>query len=199
MIFFSPVLQAQNLDVSRPVFWWSVCHPFAAFKAKKITTETLHVCDSIYQDSVSLGQNYGGGQLDAFRHVFWMCRLTQEIGPRKAYRLGLKYEKGNRRQFEKKQKEDSQLPDSMSTVMDLVNNQFGVELGMKMRIPGHKISQFDQIRTLVNRTKAGDFRILFQDRKGNFYSCAGERIDLKKYHGQWAVPKCLVKSNVFYD
>jgi hypothetical protein len=191
-------VSGQKLNLSRPVFWWSVFHPAAAVKAKKVSRETLHICDSLYKDSVTLGQQYAGGQLDAFRHVLWMCRLTEKLGATKAYSLGVKYEKGNRRQFEKNKKEDAVLPDSMSTVMDLVNNQIGVEIGYKLLSSHTKLSRAELIHSLVTRTKAGEFRILLQDKKGNFYTCEGKQIDPGKYTGQWGIPKCLVKSNVIH-
>jgi len=36
-----------------------------------------------------------GGQVDAFRHAYWMARLHQEIGKRAAFSLGKSHEKEN--------------------------------------------------------------------------------------------------------
>jgi hypothetical protein len=54
-----------------------------------------------------------------------MACVTRTIGSKKALKLGRAHEKGNKLQFKKHQLEDKILPDSVSTVMDLHNNEQG--------------------------------------------------------------------------
>ena len=47
----------------------------------------------------SIGDDNNGGALDAFKHAFWMARLTQGIGHRASLSLGKAHEKGNYKAF----------------------------------------------------------------------------------------------------
>ncbi|MEW6468918.1 MAG: hypothetical protein AB1458_08340 [Bacteroidota bacterium] len=171
-----------------------IFHPFIAKKALRYTQQALHVCDSLKKDSLLDGDE-NGGQLDAFRHCYWMALLGQHIRPAKAYKLGLAHEKGNREQFEKGQLEEGALPDSMSSVMDVVNNQLGIQLALANRGSKAPLSNADLILFIQHKILKGEMRILLKDEQGRFLTCEGEPIDLSVYKGKWNVPKCLVKSN----
>jgi hypothetical protein len=54
-----------------------------------------------------------------------MALLTQNIGAKKALKLGIAHEKANFEFFLKKKNEYGELPDSMGSVMDVLNNQMG--------------------------------------------------------------------------
>ena len=81
--FFQIKIIAQNSifrefkQISYQEKLWVARHPFIAGKAWKITQFTKAVSDTIKSDSI-LDGNDNGGQVDAFRHAFWMASLTQK-------------------------------------------------------------------------------------------------------------------------
>ena len=69
-------------------------HPFKATKALEISKEVNRISDSIKKTNL-LDGDASGGQVDAFRHAYWMARLKQEIGESAARSLGKAHEKEN--------------------------------------------------------------------------------------------------------
>ena len=176
--------------LSRPEKWWVVCHPFVAKKAYNISREARTVSKEMEQDTL-LDHDADGGQVDAFRHSYWMARLSQEICWRKAKSLGKAHEKGNYIDFKKKIAGEEIFSDSIAGAMDLYNNKTGIDIGTK-----NKMLAKVQLQELV-RTKilAGEMKIILKDESGNSLDCNGNAIDLKQYSGKWNVPRCLVKSD----
>ena len=80
--------------LSRPEKCWVVFHPFIAKKAYIISLEARNISRTLEKDS-TLDHDADGGRVDAFRHAYWMARLAQEIGWRKARKLGNAHERGN--------------------------------------------------------------------------------------------------------
>ena len=107
---------------------WVVFHGFKAKKAYDISLEAERVTDSIKKKRI-IGTDISGGKLDAFKHSYWMARLTQEIGHKRAKRLGTAHEKGNYKAFKKGKEEDGDVPDKISSDMDFFNNEVGIEIG----------------------------------------------------------------------
>ena len=173
---------------------WVMLHPFIAKKAMYYTNLVLHVCDSLKKDSALDGDG-NGGQLDAFRHSYWMALLSQHINPKKAYSLSIAHEKGNKEAFEKKT-EDGAQPDSMSSVMDIINNQLGIQIGLANMQSKAPMSDEQLISFIKQKIIKGEMRILLKDENKNFLTCEGVIINPDDYKGKWAIPKCLVKSNV---
>ena len=89
--------------LSRPEKTWVVMHPFAALKAATISYNARKTADSL-KTSAILDGDADGGQVDAFRHAYWMAMLCRDIGWRKAYRLGKAHEKGNYLDYKKQSK-----------------------------------------------------------------------------------------------
>jgi len=174
---------------------WVIFHPFIAKKAMNYTEQVLHVCDSLKKDSALDGDG-NGGHLDAFRHSYWMALLSQHINPKKAYKLSLAHEKGNKEAFKKKKIEDGAVPDSMSCVMDIINNQLGIQIGLANRQSKTPMTDLELITFVKQKIIKGEMRILLKDENKNFLTCEGGEINLKNYNGKWCIPKCLVKSNV---
>lgn len=169
---------------------WVLFHPFIAKKAYHITQKALAITNEIKKDTV-LDQDENGGQVDAFRHAYWMALLGQKIKFRKAYKLGIAHEKDNKCDFEKGKLEEKALPDSLSSVMDLENNLDGIKLGK-----ANKKSDKEELRILVvKEIKAGKMKVLMKDRSGNYLSCDGKIIDMNLWKGKWGIPKCLVGSD----
>ncbi len=181
--------------LSAPEKCWVIAHPFIAKKAYRCSLKARAVTDSLDKAGVLAGGN--GGQLDAYRHAYWMATLVQEISPRKARKLGAAHEKGNYRTFKKGEMEEGAIPDSMGSVMDLANNNSGIGIGLKYR----EESLADTLVPLPPETQVlhavwnGELFILKKDADGNYLDCTGNAIDLTLYAGRWNIPKCLVKSN----
>ena len=169
---------------------WVVFHGFKAKKAYSISLEAEKVTDSIKKKKI-IGIDISGGKLDAFKHSYWMARLTQGIGKRSAYSLGKAHEKGNYQNFKKRQLEDGFLPDKPSTDMDLFNNQVGITIGMQKGIS----SKNKLIQTILDSVKGGKMRILLKDSSGNFLDCDKNRIPLDSLKHKWNTKKCLVPSD----
>ncbi|MBL4594774.1 MAG: hypothetical protein JKX68_13315, partial [Flavobacteriales bacterium] len=58
-------------ELSPPEKCWVITHPFVAKKALKITEETRKVTETVMQEKLLKGTG-NSGQIDAFRHTFWM-------------------------------------------------------------------------------------------------------------------------------
>src|SRR5437870_936061 len=88
LIIFSPPSFAQQSKKesgkpSCPEKWWAITHPFVACKAHKLSLKAREASHEMEHDSV-LDHDADGGQVDAFRHAYWMALLSQHISPRKA-------------------------------------------------------------------------------------------------------------------
>lgn len=178
------------LEQSRPIKTWIIFHPFKAKKSYKISLEANRVSDSIAKTNL-LDKDIAGGQVDAFRHAYWMMRLKQEVGERAARSLGKAHERENYIDFKKNKKEDGVLPDKISSEMDLFNNEVGLQLITK----NSSLSRKAIINQIVIGIKKGIFKIIQKDSDGIFLDCTGKILNKKDVLGKWENRKCLVKSN----
>lgn len=182
----------QFKKLSCPEKKWVICHPFVAKKALRISNETLRVVDSVKaKNTLTLPES--GGQIDAFRHGYWMCRLTEEIGRKRAIKLGNTHEKGNKIDFDKGKLEEGFLPDSVSVHMDLTNNLVGAFISINNTFKTEK----DRIRTIVSAIQRGDFLIVKMDAKFNSLNLDGEIIE--NWQGSWVNDRVLVPSNEIHN
>ncbi len=185
----SPKLRQSFSKVSSPEKTWVLFHPFKAKKAFYISLEAERIKDSI-KNNGNIGNDNNGGQLDAFKHSFWMARLSQSIGKRAAFSLGKAHEKGNHKTFKKNKLEDGFLPDKQSSEMDLFNNFIGISIGKVNK----KIPKAVLIKKVLDSLQQGKLRILNKDNLGNFLDCQGQIIPLDSLKGKWDTKKCLVSS-----
>jgi len=186
----SPTLRKSFSKVSSPEKTWTFFHPFKAKRAFFISLEAEKVKDSIKKDKI-IGTDNNGGKLDAFKHSYWMARLTQGIGRRASCSLGKAHEKGNYKSFIKRKLEDGYLPDKPSSDMDLFNNQVGISVGNNSKTTPQKLL----IEMLLDSIKQGRMRILLKDKKGNFLDCQQKIIPLDSLKYKWNTKKCLVTSD----
>jgi hypothetical protein len=177
--------------LSLPIKTWVAFHPFKARKSLRISNETNEVSDSVAKTNL-LDGDAAGGQVDAFRHAYWMARLRQELGKRSARSLGKAHEKENYLTYKKKNLEDGVVPDKISSVMDLYNNDEGLKLIKKRGT----ISRDSLIYKIVNAIKSGKMKIIKKDKQGNFLTCKNEVIPKAALKGKWENGKCLVASNL---
>jgi len=192
-LFVSLVSQAQNnnkiqwKEVSCAEKWWAIKHPFVVKKAKKISTETRKIVEDVKKENLLKGNGYNM-QIDAFRHTYWMARLTQELGGRRAKSLGKAHEKGNYQLYKKRKNEAVISPDKISSEMGFFNNDVGIEIGKKS-------SNFELKELIIEVVLSGKCKIILLDENQNFLDCEGLIIPKEELIGKWKNRKCLVNSN----
>lgn len=168
---------------------WVRCHLLVAKRAMQCTRLTEHLYEQAKKDSLITGLE-NGGKPDAFRHALWMALLTQQIGAKKALKLGIAHEKANFEFFLKKKNEYGELPDSVGSVMDVLNNQKGADLGLQYS----KDSAQTMVQVVMRSLTNGELCMMKTDQSGRFLTCDNQPINMEKYSGQWNIPKCLVSS-----
>ena len=176
--------------LSCPEKRWVIFHPFIAGGAYRISLEAIEKVKEITSDSTLDGDS-NGGQLDAFRHAYWMARITQKYGWRRAHSIGKAHEKGNFRDHKKNRLENGTLPDEPSSQMDFLNNDVGIQIGKE----NHQASPLEFIQIIKEQILAGKLFILKKDKQGRFLKCNGELIFPEEIKGKWETPKCVVESN----
>lgn len=156
----------------------------------KVTSEVLSVVDTIKKSGL-IGTDIAGGKMDAFKHAYWMASLSLELGKKKALALGRAHEKGNYLQYKKHTLEDSILPDSVSSEMDMRNNIVGAGFYGNCRTYRKNDVQAIILRKLNN----GELSIIKKDSEGHYVYCDGTPINMSDWQGKWNIPKCLVASD----
>lgn len=195
ILFLSSQLSAQSnwekfWNLSAPYKKWVLFHPFKAKSALEISLEAKRVSDSIAKTDL-LDKDIAGGQVDAFRHAYWMARLRQKIGKRAAFSLGKAHEKDNYRTFKKHQTENGIVPDKASGEMDLFNNNVGLQYSEK----GILTSKDKLTHKIINAVLKGDLKIIKKDSVGNYLTCDGEIILSEELLHSWQNRKCLIPSD----
>jgi hypothetical protein len=182
-------LKKSFFKLSGPEKCWVIFHPFKAKRAFRISLEARKISDSIKQTNL-LDKDANGGQIDAFRHSYWMATLAQKIGRRSAKSLGRAHEKGNYRQYKKNKLEEGTIPDKKSSEMDLFNNNVGINIYRKNK----KVSKKRYIELILDKINQGKLKILKKDNKGRYLDCNGSLLPKYEYYGKWENNKCLIPS-----
>lgn len=190
LFMFSQNNFSKFTKLSGPKKWWVVFHPFKAKVSLEISNETKEVTKAILKSNI-IGKGKSGGRVDAFRHAFWMARLTQVIGRKAAKSLGKAHEKENYQYYLENKLEDGFIPDKASMDMDLFNNDIGLSLVKK----GEEVSKKEIINRVIKAINKGDMLMIKKDRKGRFLSCEGKVITNKELQGKWLNNKCLISTN----
>jgi len=192
---FRPVV-AQNgilkkfFSMHFPEKCWIVRHVFVAKAAWSISSEAQIMTKELL-DKNQLDGDPDGGQIDAFRHAIWMAMLSQKIGVKKALKLGIAHEKGNRKDFDNSILEDGTVPDSISCAMDMLNNKAGVAIGIS-----HNDSSREELKMLVQESILnGHLWVIKKNKNSQFLDWKDEVIPKESYIKKWNNPKCLVVSN----
>lgn len=191
--FGAVFFKAQSVSFSNSVRVWALLHPVAAGKIKKIDQQ----CDSIYKTvntQANLDNYSSGGQLDAFRHIFYFSAFAQKIGSRKLRKLGIAYENKNYKQFLSGENKYEERHDSLAMVMDLRNNELAFEQALNFS----KLELTAMRDSVIKMITEGKAWILLRNKSGNYLQCDGRIINMGDYKNRWFVPKCLVKSNTVY-
>lgn len=177
-------------DLLFPLKWWVITHPFKAKEAMRISESARETAQS-HLDDPDLDGDHAGGQIDAFRHVFWMSSLAQKIGERRARSLGEAYERANKIEHKKKLLEEGYLPDFVSSEMDLYNNEIGFQLAKEKP----DASKEDLIRLSKQTVLSGNAKIIKKNKRGQFLDSQGKVIPREDYFDKWFSPKTLVPSD----
>jgi hypothetical protein len=181
-----------NREISCQEKWWAIKHPFIAKKAFTLTRHSLAVTDSL-RSNKSLDGNIDGGQLDAFKHAFWMATLVQDFKWKKAKSLGLAHENANYRSYVKASKKGLiDGHDQVSSDMDFWNNEKGLAIGLACKCCD--INLLKQI--VLDSIQGGSMKIIRTNSKGGFLDNGGNVLPVENYYGKWMNDKCLVPSNV---
>jgi len=176
--------------LSGPEKCWVILHPFIAKKAYRFSVQAREASKELLSDPLFDGDE-NGGQVDAFRHSFWMALLAQNIGWKRARSLGKAHEKGNYQSFKKGEFEEGQLADSAGSAMDLYNNAVGLEIGRS----GKAVPVEELKRAVRDSVLAGKMQVIRKNAAGVALDCEGHAIDTAQYKNQWNIPKCLVGSD----
>ncbi len=197
LLVFSHAVFGQNFikkftKLSTPEKKWVLIHPFSAKKALKATNIALKITLKVKKDTI-LDKDANGGQVDAFRHAYWMALVTQKIGKKKALKLGVAHEKGNYLQFKKNKKEDGSVPDAKACEMDLFNNSVGCNIGVENANADTNLLQ----SIIINEIKKGNLIILSKNKQGKYLDSLGCVIPDSLLKAKWITPKHLVKSNTY--
>lgn len=190
----SSISTAQNnrsafKNLTSPEKFWVLFHLFKAKKAYRISIEATRVSDSIAKTKL-LDQDKNGGQVDAFRHAFWMATLSQEIGKKSAKKLGKAHEKGNYKQFKKNKLEEGSRPDQKSSEMDSFNNNIGIEIFKNNK----KASKNDYITLVITQINRGKLKVLKKAPNGAYLDCNNQLLAKNEYLDKWENSKCLIPS-----
>lgn len=170
----------KRLKINRPEFFWAISHPFVANKALKITKKALNITDSI--EDAKILTDPKGGRLDAFRHGIWMAMLSQEIGAKKALKLGIAHEKANYLNFKRFRPYSSYK----NNKMDSINNIKGVMIGLSVN------NNNELCQVIIDSINAGGFVIIFKTDKGEIMDCLGNTIRTNDW--VWDRKECLIYS-----
>jgi hypothetical protein len=178
-------------ELSRPEKWWAIRHIFIAKKTFGLSKQALIAVDQLKKKGTLDGDD-AGGQLDAFKHAYWMALLAQEINPKKALKLGMAHEKGNYLSFKKAAKAGQyNSHDAVASDMDLYNNQKGIEIGLQFP----DVSKEDLMNIVIDVVLAGEMLVIRKNSKGEFLDEHDRVIPKDSLIGKWETAKVLVKSD----
>ena len=177
-------------SLSGPEKGWVLTHPFIAGRTLRASVRAREIAEK-QEDSPDLDGFANGGQVDAFRHCFWMASLCQHIKEKKALKLGIAHEEGNEKDFKKRKDEDGDLPDAMANTMDLWNNQVGAMVNREN--PG--VAEEVLISIVKEAVTSGRCKIIKRNSKGEFVDAGGKAIKREEWHGKWVNTRCLVESD----
>jgi Domain of unknown function (DUF6973) len=196
VLFQAPIASGQDTpkshfkNLSGPEKCWVIFHPFVAKKAYRLSVQAREVSKELLTDPLFDGDE-NGGQIDAFRHGYWMALLSQHMCWKQARSLGRAHEKGNYKAFKKGQLEEGLLADSAGSAMDLYNNAVGLQIGRS----GKNIAVEELKGAVKDSVLAGKMKVIRKNAAGLALDCDGQVIDTAIYKGRWVIPKCLVGSD----
>jgi hypothetical protein len=194
LLLLQPLFAQKEIKGLRSLRWsqkvWVMKYPFVAFSGYRLTKRVLAVTAAVKADSI-LDGDANGGQVDAFRHSFWMASMAQRFAYKKVIALGLAHEKDDYRNYKRDLIEDGSPGDSLASLMDKYNNKTGADIGHANR----KCSEAELKALIISAIKDGKMTVLWKDEAGNYLTCEGLVLRIDDYKGRWYKPKCFKPSN----
>ncbi len=179
-------------DLNIYEIWWAITHIDKIWGVWKLSEKARETANRLIEDP-DLDADYAGGQIDALRHILWMALITKRYGANVARSLGRAYERGNKWEYKKGKLEEYYLPDAASMMMDLMNNEIGIEIGL--RFPDIRFEDLVQeIKKLILEGKAWKIK---KDLDLNFLDESGRIIPRGRWLGKWQTPKIIVPSDLY--
>ena len=177
-------------NLSQPERKWVRHHPLAALRTYKLSQMAAAEAQTLVNDPEFDGDG-SGGMVDAFRHTLWMALTAQKIGKSKALALGRAHEEKSKLYFESCDPSTPNLPDSIDSEMDFINNQKGADIGTK-----YPKATFEELVQIVrSMVVSGQCYKIKKNSKGEFLDYDGNVIPPEALQGKWITPKILVKSD----
>lgn len=157
----------------------------SVIEAKRISLEVIATMDSLNIKNF-LGGNSEGGLFDAFRHIYWMYCLANELGSSRAERLGEIYENYDKWLFDVKKQKDY---DQAGMDMDLFNNHLGILLSDSL-IADSLV--FNEIQNILNSGKA---KVIKKNQNAESLDINGYIIPDSLWKNQWYNDRVLINSD----
>ena len=168
---------------------WVAKNPNNVLQAKKISEDVIKIMDSLYKAKF-FGVNEEGGIFDAFRHIYWMYNLANEIGDKAARRIGRIYENYNKYLFFNCSIHGY---DKAGVDMDLFNNDLGISISDSNF---SKDVAINYIRQLIIK---GEAKVIKKSQSGESLNVTGEIIPDSVWKKSWDNERVLIYSNQSYE
>lgn len=189
IIFLLPIKAQKFEDIFRSLSVkdriWVARNYSSVIEAKRISLEVIATMDSLNIKNF-LGGNSEGGLFDAFRHIYWMYCLANELGSSRAERLGEIYENYDKWLFDVKKQKDY---DQAGMDMDLFNNHLGILLSDSL-IADSLV--FNEIQNILNSGKA---KVIKKNQNAESLDINGYIIPDSLWKNQWYNDRVLINSD----
>ncbi len=169
---------------------WSLKNFSTIKKSLEVSNNVLIIMDSLSKkDKDFYNKNIEAGKYDAFRHVLWMYKLSENIGIEKARRIGEIYENYNEYVFKVNPNSGYDLA---SKNMDLYNNEVGIYLFLKEKTKEKEEIIFSSIKEIIEK---GYVKIIFKDKEFRNLDKNNLIIEENQWKGKWENQRYLINSN----
>lgn len=192
LLFLFRISYPQNF---KKIFWDISCKdklfliskPCSSLKAKNIAKQVSYLSRKLEKEKY-LDSDGAGGEIDAFRHIFLMYKLSSEIGIKKSRRIGNIYERYNEKVFYQKPYSGY---DEVGEEMDKFNNEVGIYLFLKL---GH-VDDETLIKEIEKEIKKGTARKIKKDKEKRSISIDNKIIEDSIWMKSWKNERVLIQSN----
>lgn len=174
-----------NLDFKDKV--WVISKPCSSLKVKKISNEVIYLTNKISKSDL-INSKLSEQEIDAFRHISLMYKLSSQIGVEKARIFGNIYESYNKLIFFKNPNSGY---DRAGEWMDKFNNEIGIFLYLKYG----QISEEKLIQEIGYQIKKGNARMIKKDSIGNSLNVDNKIIESDIWIKNWVNDRVLIQTN----
>lgn len=192
LLFLFRISYTQNFkkiffDISCKDKLFLISKPCTSLKVKKIAKQVSSLSKKLEKEKY-LDSDASGGEIDAFRHIFLMYKLSSEIGIKKSRRIGDIYESYNEKVF---LKEPYSGYDEVGEEMDKFNNEVGIYLFLKLGL----VDDETLIKEIEKEIKKGTSRKIKKDKEKRSISIDNKIIEDSIWMKSWKNERVLIQSN----